>query len=834
MKNRNEKRISPTLWLADHLGALSNRVSGLLTITAAVLLFLVFWQVSVQQKEGLLPLVEPPHLRINEVSIAEGWVELYNPTENTISLDGWSLSTSKTDLYRFRFPEESFIEPGGYLLVGRKNLSSKITLQSALSLKRGGSLFLSEDGRVKDYLSISSTLQAFASYGYTVDGTLAQLSATPGQDNASAVVYRDVSAPVFSHESGFYDQSFTLTIDVPAGQTVYYTLDGSTPTVDSQQYTEPLTIEDISSNPNRYSQNPFLAALQKAPLKNQKKVYNDYYSSYLLPEGAVDKCTVLRAIAVDEAGMTSDVTTASYFVGYQGRKGYEDIPVLSLVSDPDGLYGMENGIMVTGNQYLKALSKGIVTTSTKWYRMRDYFNYYQSGSQWERSVHIDYFNSDKSLSFTQECGLKMHGNTSRRVAQKSFSLTADSKYDGNERFLQSFFGESVPTDKVLLTNALSPRRYLLVERMGHDRSMDTQQYQLMQVFLDGEYCGFYAMQDAYDGESYLEEHYGLEQEDIVLIKGKAGTWRYENGEEGDLETYYQPLLDYVSTADLSDPDCYAQLCTMMDMDSFIDCYAAQIYLANQDWYEGQNSYLYYSKKTSKSNPYADGRWHWLLYDLDYSSGTNSETLVTLNSFTAPRLKPNRSLSNDLFFPYLVKNPDFCRQFVTTFLDVGNGVYDEASMSAILDELAQQYKEMAWVSVLRYPKLDDEQSRNDKTHDSRFGVFCSELKEFFVQRFDCIVPNMAEYFHLSGELCTVTVRQEEEAGTVKLNTLTVKNEWSGRYYSDYPVTLTAEPTQGYRFDHWECQGKGVLSAPKEPSTELSFSGDATVQAIFVKE
>lgn len=834
MHERNKRDGSRMRWLAERMGALSNQVSGILTITAAVLLFLAFWYLSAQQALSQYPPAKPPHLRINEVSVAEGWIELYNPTENTISLQGWSLSTSKNDLYRFRFPEESFIEPRGYLLVGCKNLSSKIALQSTLSLKRGGSLFLSEDGQVKDCLSISSALQTSASYGYTVDGTLAQLSATPGQDNASAVVYSDVSAPVFSHESGFYDQSFTLTIDVPAGQTVYYTLDGSTPTVDSQQYTEPLTVEDVSSNPNRYSQNPFLAALRSTPLKDQKKVYQDFYSTYLLPEGAVDKCTVLRAIAVDDAGMTSDVTTASYFVGYQEREGYQDIPVLSLVSDPDGLYGMENGIMVTGNQYLKALSKGTVTTSTKWYRMRDYFNYYKSGSQWERAVHIDYFNSDKSLSFTQECGLKMHGNTSRRVAQKSFSLTADTKFDGNDRFLRSFFGERVSTDKVLLTNALSPRRYVLVERMGQERKMDTQQYQLMQVFLDGEYCGFYAMQDAYDGATYLEEHYGLEQKDTILIKGKAGTWKYENGEEGDLETYYQPLLDYVSTADLSDPECYAQLCTMMDVDSFIDCYAAQIYLANQDWYEGQNSYLYYSKKTSKSNPYADGRWHWLLYDLDYSSGTNSETPVTLNSFTAPRLKPDRSLANDRFFPYLVKNPDFCRQFVMTFLDVGNGIYDEGSMAAILNGLAEQYKEMAWVSVLRYPKLDDEQSRNDKTHDSRFGLYCSELKDFFAHRFDCIVPNMAEYFHLSGKLCTVSVSEKDTAGTVKLNTLTVKNGWSGRYYSDYPVTLAAEPAEGYRFDHWECQGEGVLSAPEELVTELSFSGDATVQAVFVKE
>lgn len=815
------------------IGKLSNAQIGGLLMLLLVLLMVASWGL-VQLTAIITPKpVETPQLRINEVSLTEGWVELYNPTAQTISLDGWHLSNKETDLSRYAFPVDSSIPAGGYLLISGKGVKSNVPLQLNFRLKQNSTLSLSQRGKVVDVLSMDIPLQKNASYGMSTDGTFALLLPTPGAENAVQAV-QPVEQPVFSHPSGFYDEDFSLSIDVPDGQRVYYTLDGSTPTTESALYAEPLTITDASPNPDKYSRNEFLGVLTKTPLMGQSPVYEGYYSSYLLPKEKVDKCTVLRAIAVDEEGMTSEVATASYFVGYEGRKGYENIPVLSIVSDPDGLYDMEKGIMVTGNNYLHALSQGVVTTSTKWHQMREYFNYYKTGSQWERSAHMDYFNSDKSLSFTQECGLKMHGNTSRRVAQKSFSLFTDQEYGGNDLFLRSFFGDSVVTDKVLLSNGLSPRRYVLVNVMNEGRKMVTQDYQLMQVFLDGEYCGFYAMQEAYDSSTYLEDHYGIEPEDAILLKGKSGHWVYEYGEDGDIETYYQPLLDFAAQNDLSVPENYEALLSMMDVDSFIDYYATQIYIANQDWYEGQNGFLCFSKKTSKSNPYADGRWHWMLYDLDFSTGSSLSNQVTVNTFTSNRLKPSKKLGNDLLFPHLKRNPDFRRQFVTTFMDIANGVYDAASMNEMLDSLMEENREMAWGGVLRYPKLEDETASNEATHETRFDGYCKEIKEFFSERYDYIVPDMAKYFELSEKLCNVTVEVPEGCKTVKLNTLTLDKSWSGQYYSDYPVTLTVQLSEGYVLKEWEVSNGSKLTEEKELSAEVSFTGDVTIRPVVEKE
>ena len=74
---------------------------------------------------------------------------------------------------------------------------------------------------------------------------------SPDQPNqAEDVLKTAVDAPIFSKKPGFYDAGFDLTLSAPAGTTIYYTLDGSDPTTDSQKYTGPIAISDVSSSQN--------------------------------------------------------------------------------------------------------------------------------------------------------------------------------------------------------------------------------------------------------------------------------------------------------------------------------------------------------------------------------------------------------------------------------------------------------------------------------------------------------------------------------------------------------------------------------------------------------
>ena len=175
------------------------------------------------------------------------------------------------------------------------------------------------------------------SYGQYPDGSgeYYVMSTTPGKNNVAPEGSNAVRTPSFSAESGFYNNSFALTIDVPQGTTVYYTTDGSDPTTESEKYTGAITVKDMTSEPNKYSARTDITA----------------YTDILAPDEGVLKAAVVRAVAVDAQGRKSSIITKTYFIGSANVERYRNMKVISLVTDPSNLFDYEKGIYVTGKVY---------------------------------------------------------------------------------------------------------------------------------------------------------------------------------------------------------------------------------------------------------------------------------------------------------------------------------------------------------------------------------------------------------------------------------------------------------------------------------------------------
>ena len=102
-------------------------------------------------------------------------------------------------------------------------------------------------------------------------------------------------------------------------------------------------------------------------------------------------------------------------------------------------------------------------------------------------------------------------------------------------------------------------------------------------------------------------------------------------------------------------------------------------------------------------------------------------------------------------------------------------------------------------------------------------------------------HLADYFGLTGTPAAITIENDTpEGGSITLNTITPalfdSKEWTGSYYTDFPLTLAAVPREGWVFDGWEVE-KGSHGEVKELSreeAELTFTGDVRVKGIFHKE
>ena len=143
------------------------------------------------------------------------------------------------------------------------------------------------------------------------------------------------------------------------------------------------------------------------------------------------------------------------------------------------------------------------------------------------------------------------------------------------------------------------------------------------------------------------------------------------------------------------------------------------------------------------------------------------------------------------------------------------------------EIEEQYSSWAELSWERW---------NTNPQDQTFSEQVEELRLFFENRFDSIIPCLAEHFGLTGELVTLSL-SAENGGAVSLNTLDLDlmdGSWQGRYYTDYPVTLTAQETDGAAFDHWEIEGGSIIEGSQDSaSIQVQLEEDTTVRAIYTE-
>ena len=167
------------------------------------------------------------------------WIELYNQGTEAVSLSGWYLTDDADNLKKWPFPADTVLGGESYLVVFASNQSTNNYVDGSgyihtnFSLDKGGEYLalVSPSGTpVSEYATEYPPQEPDYSYGIWYNVIRYFLTPTPGEANSDQFLgFTD--KPNYSHERGFYDDPFELSIssDVPDA-TIRYTLDGSEPT----------------------------------------------------------------------------------------------------------------------------------------------------------------------------------------------------------------------------------------------------------------------------------------------------------------------------------------------------------------------------------------------------------------------------------------------------------------------------------------------------------------------------------------------------------------------------------------------------------------------------
>lgn len=453
-----------------------------------------------------------------------------------------------------------------------------------------------------------------------------------------SVLPRTLDAPTFSRESGFYEEGFELTLSGPEDTRIRYTLDGSDPTESGLIYMEPLRIEDPTPRENVWSSRTDVSA---AFLTDNPR--------FTVPDEPVDKCAVVRAVCENDTGEMSPVVTSVYFIGYDRRKGYANLGVVSIVTDPANLFSDETGIYVLGDVYAEKHAADSEAFGWGWWSA----NYHQKGRGWEREAAVQFFGPERNLQLSAQLGIRIKGGASAGLLPKGLNLYAREDYSGQSVFGVDFFGDGYGFEAKRLSLSAGGNdvdlkiRDWLTSRLLEGTDIRTVRNRFLPycVFLNGEYWGNYWLIEQYDA-AYFAFYSGLSEENAVVIKnGSVNAGRTE-----DIELFYE-LSSFAVCNDLSEPETYEAFVGMADPGDFVAYYALEMYIANQDRALSKNSALWRAR-SPEDVPAGDTRWRWALFDVNGLSCYGNASSDTMSYM----------LEKDIVFASLMQNADFRKAF----------------------------------------------------------------------------------------------------------------------------------------------------------------------------
>ncbi len=652
---------------------------------------------------------------------APDWIELYNAADQAIDLSGMGLSDGAKNKFKFTFPQGSTISAGGYLLVYCDDAAYEAEGEYHAAFKisaDGETICLTHPmlGEI-DALTVPA-LDTDVSYGCCPDGAeqLSLLTCTPNAANYAAKDPIGADAPLFSAEGGFYDAAFLLTLSDAKGSEILYTTDGSDPrtSATAKQYREGISIYNNTNDANVYS------AITDITLNN-----------YSVPNYKVDKGMVIRAVCKADDGTYSKVVTHSYFIGKTAGY-YSDFKVVSLATDSGNLFDPDTGIYMVGSHYRELVASGQFTPPADKNDVSHPTNYNQSGAEYEIPMNVQVFENG-TLAYTADVGARISGNWSRGYAQKSIRLYARSEY-GDSKMKYEFIegltdvnGNAISSyDKITLRNGgtdhnLLHFRDMFIQQLCKDRAVDIQGGEPCMVFIDGEFWGFYFIREKLDAD-YVESHYDIPKENVTVLKNGE----LEDGVQSAADAY-EAFAAWAATADMTVAANYQRVCDTMDLQSFMDVVTIETYINNADWATDymNNWMMWRAHETDAANPYADGKWRFMLYDLDFTADYFDDGRTFAGFDSLNNLYREDAPYNFVpMFYNLLNNETFRAAFYDTYIDIMKNNFDPVDVSEALDAYVAKYRSAVYATNDRF-----DQAWVNRQYDQETEQF----RQYFIDR-----------------------------------------------------------------------------------------------------
>ena len=406
----------------------------------------------------------------------------------------------------------------------------------------------------------------------------------------------------------------------------------------------------------------------------------------------LNKTTVVKAISYKEGKILSDVNTSSYIINEN-----HTLPVMSVSLNPSNFNNLQKDAWNTNLEY---------------------------------SAYAELYEDGKS--FNIPCGLKLFGGSTRGIPKKSFTLKFRKKYGDASLSYQVFENRDYSKYNSLILRSGSQdskdaffRDALMTSIVDGVTNLTVQAYKPVILYINGEYWGVYNIREQVD-DDYISNNFNVSNvgSNIVRIDNNITT--------GDAKEYFN-LLKYLETHDISKKSNYEYVKTKLNIESYIDFWVAENWVANNDIV---NTRFYYHPDIDS------GKINMIFYDLDFGMWNSSHNYFTFS--VQPEGMSDLNVST-LMMRKLIVNEEFKKVFLERLSYQLKNVWNEERVLKRIDEIYNILKpemkrnQERWKitykhwedSVSELRKFTKVRSKNVKSHaKSFFRLSNSEMKKYF--------------------------------------------------------------------------------------------------------
>lgn len=577
------------------------------------------------------------------------WIELYNPGETDINLDGWFLTDKADNLGKWQIPAVT-IKANEYLVIfasEKKKTDPTKTMHTNFKLSGSGEFLAicEPDTTIShSYNPMFPAQRDDISYGLYQNQYVFFSMPTPGAENVLGSLPFSAN---FSKTRGFYTAPIDVALTTPGSGSIYYTLDGTRPTkTTGTLYSTPIHIEKTT---------PLSAVVISGSDESSEIVTNTYWfledilKQPVLPEGYPSDWKMDKSSTPIEPDyeMDPEICEGSTYKN-QMEEALTSIPSISIVTTKGYLFSSANNATTGGIYIYTGKPDG-------------------TGKDWVRPTSVEYYDPKTGKEFQLNCRLKLHGGNSRNPANSlkhGFEFKFSSSY-GPSKLNFNFFDEKDATNEFNSLVIRGGYNYSWAKRNSLEQRTNAQYLQdpwtkttqlemgslsgherFVHLYINGLYWGLYNVTEEYTND-FAEEYLKGKEEDFDIIKEKqevsSGTIDAFNSLVGQMTTSLSNNVNYQKiqgkNADGTVNTSYQNL---LEVENYIDYMLLNYYLGNRDW--NKNNWVMVRNRNTNEEGF-----RFLCWDAE----------TTMTSATENMVAPEMDAKNPAWFiQFLMENEDF--------------------------------------------------------------------------------------------------------------------------------------------------------------------------------